>query len=53
MSEIKNDFNEEIENLTALVRLAETTTVLAKYFTNKISRRVAISKIYLQDMNRN
>jgi hypothetical protein len=46
MPETENDFNEKLESLTALVRLAETTTVLDQYLKKKISRDATISKIY-------
>jgi hypothetical protein len=49
MPEEKSELDEEIENLANLVRLAETTTILDQYFKNKISRDVAISKIYLEN----
>ena len=46
---VEKDMGEEIERLTPLVRLAETTTTLDKYFKNKISRDEAISEIYLEN----
>jgi hypothetical protein len=47
MSKAKYNFNEELESLAALVKLAETTTVLDEYLKNKISREATVSKIYL------
>jgi hypothetical protein len=49
MPEEKSDFDEEIENLANLVRLAETTTALDQYLKNKISKDAAICKIYLRN----
>jgi len=41
-----------IDSLTALVRLAEMTTILTKYFNKQISKSEAAFNIYLKDMER-
>jgi len=38
----------DIDTLTPIVQLAETTTILDQLFKLKISREEAVSKIYLE-----
>lgn len=44
--------DKDIEDLDALVKLAETTTLLTQYFNNQISRDEVLSKIYLENQEK-
>jgi len=53
MSEVSYaKLKEDIDTLTPIVQLAETSTTLDQFFKLKISREKAISEIYLENQKR-